>query len=371
MQFSMIFEGQLAYPTRANEQQVMRDIVDQAVLAEEMGFDRVWAVEHHCLEQFAHISAPEILLSYIAAKTSRIRIGHGVVCVPFKYNHPIRVAERLAMMDIVSGGRVDFGAGRGATPQELNAFDIDAADTQPQLVESLHMIPRIWTDDVFEWHGDLLDVPPRPVIPKPVQDPHPPMFLACTRHETLDLAGRLGVGALCLGFAGPDDIAAKRKAYDAAIATRRPDDTVGRFAVNHLSALCPAMVLDDRERARSIGFRGQRFFTEAISRWYGGGPPPDPSSYDDVGSDEVLRQRGEAVVAYLHQEKIEAGTELTGMFNPNHAYGSVDDAVAYVERLVDAGADEVMFLMQMGTVPQDAILESITNLGRKVLPQFR
>ena len=370
MQFSMIFEAQLADPTRQNERQVIRACVEQAVLADEMGYDRVWSVEHHCLEQYAHMSAPEVFLSYVAAKTTRIRVGHGVVCLPFNYNHPIRVAERIAMLDILSGGRVDFGAGRGATEQELHAFGIAREDTQAQLEESLHMISRIWQDDVFEWHGDLLDVPPRPIIPRPVQDPHPPMYLACTRQDTLNLAGRLGIGALCLGFAGPDDMAVKRKVYDEAIAARSPGDMVGAFAVDHMSSLCPAMVLDDREKARRIGLKGQRFFTEAINHWYTGGPPPRTDT-DDEANDEVLRRRGEKLVAYLSEEKIEIGTEATGLFNPNHAYGTVADAVDYVGRLADAGADEVMFLMQMGTVPQAAILESITNIGQKVIPQFR
>src|SRR5258708_26169293 len=120
MKFSIIFEAQLADPTRQNERQLFHDCVMQALAAEEFGYDRVWAVEHHALKWYAHMSAPEIFLTYVAAKTSRIRIGHGVVCMPFGYNHPIRVAERAAMLDILSGGRLDLGSGRGATLQEMS-----------------------------------------------------------------------------------------------------------------------------------------------------------------------------------------------------------------------------------------------------------
>jgi len=129
MKFSMIFEAQMAFPTREHEGQVILDCVDQSVLAEEMGYDRVWAVEHHSLLRYAHMSAPEIFLTFVAARTSRIRIGHGVVCLPFNYNHPIRVAERAAMLDILSGVRLDLGAGRGATLQEMSAFGVDPAHT--------------------------------------------------------------------------------------------------------------------------------------------------------------------------------------------------------------------------------------------------
>jgi alkanesulfonate monooxygenase SsuD/methylene tetrahydromethanopterin reductase-like flavin-dependent oxidoreductase (luciferase family) len=232
------------------------------------------------------------------------------------------------------------------------------------------MIPRMWREEVFSHESELLRIPPRPIHPKPLQRPHPPMFLACTREATLNQAGEWGLGALVLGFAGPEDIAQKNRVYRQAILRRTPESQVGEYANDHLSALCPAIVLDDGAYARRIGERGQRFFTEAIRHWYGGGPPPrlDTEREDNA---EALRAEGEALVAYLHEEKIEAGTETTGLFNPNHAYGTVEDAIGYVERLAAAGADEVMFLMQMGTVPQAAILETIRKIGREVIPYFR
>ena len=148
---------------------------------------------------------------------------------------------------------------------------------------------------------------------------------------------------------------------------------MGAFPVEHLAALCPAIVLDDEAKARAIGHRGQRFFTEAIRHWYtpGGGAPPPRPEIADMDDAEVLRAEGEQVVAYLNEQKITAGSETTGMFNPNHAYGAVKHAIAYCERLAEAGADEIMFLIQMGTVPQWAALETIRNLGRRVLPHFR
>src|SRR4051794_6720789 len=160
MKFSMIFEAQLAYPTREHERQVINDCVEQAVYAEEMGFDRVWAVEHHALRWYAHMSAPEIFLSWVAAKTSRIRVGHGVVCMPFNYNHPIRAAERAAMLDVLSNGRLDLGAGRGATLQEMSAMGVDPQHTYAEVEEALRMIGSMWSGDAaghdFEWHGELL-----------------------------------------------------------------------------------------------------------------------------------------------------------------------------------------------------------------------
>jgi alkanesulfonate monooxygenase SsuD/methylene tetrahydromethanopterin reductase-like flavin-dependent oxidoreductase (luciferase family) len=369
VEFSIIYEAQVAYPTRDNEQQVIRDGVAQAVLADEVGFDRFWAVEHHSLEWYAHMSAPEVFLTYVAAKTSRIRLGHGVVCLPFAMTHPIRVAERVAMLDILSNGRVDFGGGRGASQQELGAFGVDQADTQPQMEESLRAIPRMWRDEHFEFSGDLLKVPPRPIRPRPVQKPHPPMFMACTRPDTVKLAARLGLGALCVGFNGPDDIRVKRDMYDEAIGKREPGDIVGEFAVDHLSALCPTVVLDDRDEAFRIGHRGQRFFVESLEHWYGGGPPPNPAAYDSEDNLAALTGQEEAAATTTFGH--ETVRVQTGKRNPNQVYGDAHEVIEYVERLEAAGTDEVLCILQMGTIPNQVVMETISNIGKKVIPHFR
>ena len=180
----MIFEAQVEYGTPDVEHQAIRNCVEQAVFAEEMGFDGIWAVEHHALMEYSHMSAPEIFLTAVAAKTSRIRIGHAAVCMPFGYNHPIRVGERVAMLDALSGGRLDVGGGRGASLQEMSLVGVDPDDTYPQLYETLCMLGHMWDDDEFEWHG-LLDIEPHPILPRPAQQPHPPLYMACTKHDTV------------------------------------------------------------------------------------------------------------------------------------------------------------------------------------------
>src|SRR5882757_9192256 len=122
MKFSLIYEAQMVDISRENEFQVFQDMVEQCLLAEQVGFDVIWSVEHHCLTQYAHLSAPESFLAFIAGATKRIHVGHGVVCLPFKMNHPIKVAERIATLDLLSQGRLHFGVGKGGTPQETGAF---------------------------------------------------------------------------------------------------------------------------------------------------------------------------------------------------------------------------------------------------------
>ena len=249
MKFSMIFEAQMVDASRANEARVMHESVEQAVFAEKMGFDRIWAVEHHCLKWYAHMSASETFLAFVAGKTETIRIGHGVVCLPFRMNHPVKVAERVAMLDILSRGRVDFGIGKGGTAQEAGAFQTDLESISAEVEASARMIPRMWREEIFEHHSELIDIPPRPIHPKPTQEPHPPMFMACTREESLNQAGEWGLGALVLGFGGPEDIEKKNRVYRAAVKRRSPESQIPDFPVEHLSALCPALVLDDGKQA--------------------------------------------------------------------------------------------------------------------------
>jgi alkanesulfonate monooxygenase SsuD/methylene tetrahydromethanopterin reductase-like flavin-dependent oxidoreductase (luciferase family) len=369
LKFSMIFEAQLANPTPEREHETIRDCVEQAVLGEQMGFDRVWAVEHHGLYWYAHMSAPEVFLSWVAAKTSRIRIGHGVVCMPFGYNHPVRVAERAAMLDVLSGGRLDLGAGRGSTFEEMSFMGVDPDMTVAQVEEALRMISCMWLEDDFEWHG-LLDIPPHKVLPRPIQQPHPPLYLACTTTDSVVRAGEYGVGALVFGFGGPDDVANLRKIYDEAIAARSEDKLVSTVQNTHLGALCPSIVLDDPVQALQIGARGQRFMAESVLHWYAHAEPPDQEVSDGDHLTEIEGSKGRWI-AYLHEAKIPVNPASYTTFNVDHAYGDTKRAIEYVEALEDAGVDEVMLFTQMGTIPQWACMETIRQWGETVIPYFR
>ena len=372
MKFSIIYEAQMVDTSRQNEAKVFHEIVEQALLAEAMGFDTVWAVEHTALTQYAHMSAPETFLAYLAGRTTRLGIGHGVVCLPPAMNHPVKVAERIATLDILSKGRVHFGMGKGGTQQEAGTFGYDLNALQPMIDESMYLIPKIMMQDEIEHDGEYIKIPRRPIHPKPYQDPHPPLYMACTRTEALKTAGGRGMGALVLGFAGPEDIAKKNAIYREAFANRNPAEQVGGFPNQHLAALCPAIVLQDREKARRIGLRGQRFFVESLAHWYQGGPKP---TVEDLTGDQlagILEAEKQAVVAYLSEEKITLGDHHTASYEvADDAYGTPQDCLRHVTKLMAAGADEILFLFQMGGVPHEAILETIRNIGERVIPELR
>src|SRR5688572_29655212 len=179
MKFGLLYEMETPRPWHdRSEYNVYWEALAQIELADRLGFDHVWEVEHHFLEEYSHSSAPEVFFGAVSQRTTNIRISHGVRLLPFNFNHPIKLAEQAAVLDIMSNGRVEFGTGRSTTSMELDGFGVDYERTRAEVRESLEIIVKAWTEDVLEYHGDLLDIPASRVVPKPIQRPHPPMWMA-------------------------------------------------------------------------------------------------------------------------------------------------------------------------------------------------
>src|SRR5262245_62052840 len=183
-----------------------------------VGFKYDWSPEHHFLEHYSHQPAPEVFLSWVAARTKRIHIGTAITNITAAVNHPARVAERIATMDHLSEGRVEFGTGRGSSSAEWAGFDIpSAAETKPMWRESPEQIPRMGRHGPYAFEGTLFRMPQRPVLPKPYSKPHPPMWVACSSPQTFAEAAELGLGALCFTFGTPAEIAGHVKNYKDAV----------------------------------------------------------------------------------------------------------------------------------------------------------
>src|SRR4029450_8225604 len=161
-----------------SEWRCYHEALDQIVLADELGYDTVWEVEHHFLTEFAHSSAPEVFLAALSQRTKRIRLGHGVTLLPHRFNHPIRVAERVAALDILSNGRVESGTGPSSQFEQAG-FEIDTEQSRDMWQEALEIIPRMWTEDPFEDDGPFVSVPAASLIPQAPQRPHRPIWGAC------------------------------------------------------------------------------------------------------------------------------------------------------------------------------------------------
>ena len=345
-------EIQVSTGARAVERRAFHDAVAQAVLADELGYHGVWAVEHHGLLEYSHCSAPEVLLAFVAARTRRILLGHAVTLTPHRYNHPIRVAERVATLDILSEGRVRWGSGKSSSRTEQGSFEIDPDELDGQWREALEMIPRMWRSDVFEWEGTHFHIPPTAVLPRPVQEPHPPIFAACSRPESVTLAGSLGVGSLNFSAGSDESLAAKVSSYRAAIATA---ETTTRRTNDWFCCTPTATVLKDDRRACEHGFRGARYFREGLGTYFF-------SPHRVVGGLDISRDP--LSPAELDDAMAARGTDLASIVG--------DPVVAReaVARFEAAGVDELILVMQLGTVPQEIVLESMRTFATDVMPYF-
>ncbi len=355
MKFSLLIEIQLAAPTRSAERRAFRECVGQATLADELGYHEVWAVEHHGLIEYSHCSSPEILLGYIAARTRRIRLGHAVTLTPYRYNHPIRVAERIAVLDILSEGRVDWGSGKSSSLVEQGAFEIDRAELDGQWREALEMIPRMWRSDLFEWEGKYFHIPPTAILPKPVQQPHPPIFAACSRPETVELAGSLGIGSLNFTAGNDEYLRNKIASYRSAIATARG---LAGTVNNRFCCTPTTLVLDDDRQACEYGFRGSRFFQESLATYFFS--RERISGPIDVSRDPLSTSQLEKAMAARNGP----GSVLTSVI------GDPQAAIETVSRFQATGVDELILVMDMGTVPHEIVTQSLRTFAEKVMPHF-
>jgi alkanesulfonate monooxygenase SsuD/methylene tetrahydromethanopterin reductase-like flavin-dependent oxidoreductase (luciferase family) len=357
MQFGMLYEIQVPRPWQArSEYDAYQQVVAQVQLAETVGFESCWTVEHHFLSEYSHCSAPEVLYGYLAAKTSRLRLGHGVVLLPFPYNHPIRVAERVATLDLLSNGRVEFGTGRSGTLIELDGFGIPLEESRARWEEALDMIPKIWMQETFSYQGTYFQIPERIVVPKPLQKPHPPIWMAATSSESHEIAGRKGIGLLSLTtLLTPEDVLSRIKRYRDALHDAQPVGGVRNSRVAMLQVVhCAPTMQEARTNAETsvMRFHEQVFeFSRPFLR------ENIPQSYRYLQGIQKVDIR-KITFDYLHDN----GMIIVG--DPAHC----------IERLKvyrQAGVDLILCLMQLYTIPHEKILESIRLFGSQVIPYFQ
>ena len=218
MRIGLFYQIQVPKPwTPTSESQRIYEALEQIPYAEEMGFASVWFSEHHFRPVWSHNSAPDLTLAAVSQRTSRIRLGVGVVLAPI--HHPLHVAARMATLDILSRGRVDVGLGRTGYPYQLTPYGSDLQDTRGMWQEFADVLPRIWTEEEISYNGTYFKIPRREVLPKPVQRPHPPLWSACGSDETARLTGNLGMGGLFGSEGGPDRVEQLMALYRDALRT--------------------------------------------------------------------------------------------------------------------------------------------------------
>jgi alkanesulfonate monooxygenase SsuD/methylene tetrahydromethanopterin reductase-like flavin-dependent oxidoreductase (luciferase family) len=352
MKFGIFYEHSVLKPwDDRSEYRVFHQAVEQVVAADTLGFDQVWEVEHHFLEEYSHSPAPEVFLSYCAAKTKNIRLGHGIALMLPPVNHPARVAERAAMLDILSDGRLEFGTGRSATWTELGGFRCEPDDTKAMWDECTRAVVKMWTTENFSWNGRHFQMPPRNVIPKPLQKPHPPLWVAVQSPETAVQAGERGMGMLGVTLGAPLDYQQMVKDYHRAIRTCEP---VGEFVNEQVNGVAFMHCAEDDAEAKLVGGMAAMQFGVRAAHLVGvGGIYPSPA-YQAHASAAPLRNRPGDVVG-----PVRAGTPI----------GDPEQIIKQLKWWEEVGVDRMVFLINTGeTIPQEKVLKSLRLFSEEVIP---
>jgi alkanesulfonate monooxygenase SsuD/methylene tetrahydromethanopterin reductase-like flavin-dependent oxidoreductase (luciferase family) len=354
MKFGVFYEHQLPRPWEdGSELRLFQDALAQVELADRLGIDYAWEVEHHFLEEYSHSSAPEVFLAAASQRTRRIRLGHGIVLMPPAYNHPARVAERLATLDLVSGGRVDWGTGESASRAELEGFRIDPVERRAMWRETVEQVANMLVMDPYPgFQGRYFSMPVRNVVPKPVQKPHPPLWVACSNRETIHLAAQLGLGALTFAFIDPAE--AKQWVDDYYETLKRECVPIGHAVNANIAMVTSFSCHRDAAEARRRGTDGFRFFQFALGHHYSFGT-------HTPGRTNIWNK----FVAV--RDKI--GTEVLG--GGTGGIGTPDDLRAHLRGFEAAGVDQTVFIQQGGKNRHEHICEALELFAAEVMPEFQ
>ena len=361
MKFGMFYEVQVPRPAPPGaEHERLREIVDQVVLAEEMGFEHVWFVEHHFLTEWAHSSASEVMLAVLSQHTTKMRLGFGVVLLPI--HHPLHVAVKTATLDIMSGGRVDVGVGRAGNPYQLTPFGIDLEDTRGIWEESLRMIPNIWTQEIYSHEGKYFNIPEREVIPKPMQKPHPPLYSACSQEDTFQLAGEMGLGCLCNVLGQYDTVEARIKIYKEALKTANP---VGKFITDNVVVSSIGFCDENKKRTLERGAEIAAWnINIRLSNYERGWSGVDTSKVPDTYRDHVRRMEWDPQMrkGVTPEEVLSSG---------RFCVRTPDECIEVIENYERIGADEIMPIFQAGPTTDAEVKNSFRLFGKSVIPHFK
>jgi len=325
--------------------------IEQAEAGEAAGFSHFWITEQHFFSEIGHSACPDMLLSAISQRTSRIRLGFSVVLMTV--NNPYAIAERVATLDVLSRGRVDFGMGRGSTPYMVDAFGVDRAHERTIAAEATASVMQMFREERFSgYKGNHFDLPPRDVLPRPVQRPHPPLWAAASNLDSYERIARQGLGVIGVTRNSVSESREAIRKYRATIRAADPAGFVGVSANEQVGGFALACCdVDDR-----IG----RDRACAAARWYNGDNDAELNKVRFATAGGV-----EAVVSKFrdrsNEQLIEDGMAIGG--NP-------DTVSRVVEKWAEAGLDQMIFLLQAGRMTQDQVLRSIELIGRHVIPRF-
>jgi len=349
MQFGIFYEHQIPRPWHeGDEHRLYKEALEQVEIADRLGIEYAWEVEHHFLEEYSHSSAPEVFLAACSQRTKHMRLGHGIVQMPPNFNHPARVAERIATLDLVSDGRVEWGTGESSARQELAGFNIDYMQKRDMWEEATREAAKMMCMDPYPgYQGKYFSMPHRNVVPKPLQKPHPPLWVACSNRDTIRLAARLGIGALTFAFVDPSE--AKYWVDEYYTTFKNECEPIGRAVNPNIAMVTGFMCHEDSAVAVERGLEGFHFFGFALAHYYITGTHV-PGRFDIW---EDFKKKGPSI-----------GGPTGGIGNP-------DEVRANLEKFEAMGVDQVIFIQQAGRNQHPHIVDSLQLFADRVLPDFK
>src|SRR5579863_1883593 len=353
MKFGIFYEHQLPRPwTDGAEHRLFQEALDQVELADRIGIDHAWEVEHHFLEEYSHSPAPEVFLAACSQRTKNIRLGHGIVLMPPGYNHPARVAERVATLDLVSNGRVEFGTGESASIMELGGYKVNPAEKRQMWAEAVEQCLNMMVMNPYPgFGGKYFSMPCRNVVPKPLQKPHPPVWVACSNRETIKLAARLGIGALTFAFVDPAE--ATQWVEDYYRIFREECVPIGHAVNPNICMVSSFGIHADPEVARQRFQEGFRFFQFALGWHYGFG--------EQIPGRTDIWQRFQKALPNMP-----AGGQIA-----EGGIGTPDGLRDHLRKFDECGVDQVAFIQQGGRNRHEDICEALELFGAEVMGEFK
>jgi alkanesulfonate monooxygenase SsuD/methylene tetrahydromethanopterin reductase-like flavin-dependent oxidoreductase (luciferase family) len=346
------WNGPHPYGQREREQRAYREAIEQIRLGDRLGFHTVWAVEHHFREGRSHCPAPEVLLGALSQVTERIRLGFGVTLTPFGFSHPARVAERVATVDVLSGGRVEWGTGR-STPMEQTAFHVDRAHSRDQWREAIEIICGMWREERFAWDSPTFSFPARVVTPKPVQDPHPPCWMAATSDGSAEVAGENALGLLSFSIMQPlERMAQQIEAYRKAQLRAKPLTGVATNTLVHCA--------DSMAEAEANGI------WKSVAWWY-----QNLAQFTLDWELVHLSPEEQSQVFPLMKPLLEGKIPIDHFHDADMiVVGDAERCFQKMKHYADLGVDQLICYVQFGYHSHESVLKTIEILGKEVLPEL-
>ncbi|MCB1257073.1 MAG: LLM class flavin-dependent oxidoreductase [Microthrixaceae bacterium] len=357
MEFGLFLNGYLPGPAAHNgaceHEMIMREM-NYAIHADAYNWKYAWFGEHHALTEYSHMSAPEVVFGYIVARTEQIHVGSAIMNLSRPVNHPVRNAERVALLDHVTEGRYEWGTGRGAGAHEMATFDLLTSETKEMWDEAAPEILRMWEQRDYTFDGKFFKIEePHNILPKPYGKGHPPIWVGCGNPATFTKAGNLGIGAIAFNFEPIYNLKGRIEAYKEGIADCT--EPLGQYINDNIMMTNAVICLEDRDRAREIAMsKGRGYLNTMVSLYHSTMPPMKnavvwPGAPLEIPNEEIL------------DRLIEGGWMLCG--NP-------EEVNEQVEKYQTVGCDQLVFGIPADGPEDDEVIEMIELFGKHVIPNF-